>query len=72
MGPEQIMLLLGLAVILIVVLAALIGFLKGLKRELGWTAFLLVLLGIAWIGFGNIDAIMNAEVPSTIFNSLDE
>ena len=71
MGPEQIMLLLGLAVILIVVLAALIGFVKGLKRELGWTAFLLVLLGIAWMLFGNIDAIMNWEIPSALIDWLD-
>ena len=71
MGPEQIMLVLGLAVTLIIVLAALIGFAVGFKKELGWTAVLLVLLGIIWIAFGNIDAVLMTELPGSIISTLN-
>ena len=71
MGPEQIMLLLGLAVILIIVLAALIGFAVGFKKELGWTAVLLVLLGVIWIGCGNIDAVLTSDIPESIISSVN-
>ena len=71
MGPEQIMLVLGLAVTLIIVLAALIGFAVGFRKELRWTAVLLVLLGIFWVAFGNVDALLGTEIPKSIISSVN-
>ena len=66
MDFNQILLLAGLGLLLVVVLFALWGFLGGLKRELWCIAVFIVLLVITWAVFGDAATILNAKAGQSI------
>ena len=64
MNANDLMLFAGLGVILFIVIMGIIGFCVGAKREFVWITILLLLLGIVWIAFGNVDKLLSTNVTN--------
>ncbi|HHU80487.1 MAG TPA: hypothetical protein GXZ35_04040, partial [Acholeplasmataceae bacterium] len=67
---NDLMLYFNLGMVLIVVVFALWGLFAGFKREIKCFIGLLVLLGIAWIIFGNGSVLLDYELPQSLSDSL--
>ncbi|MBR2890764.1 MAG: hypothetical protein IKC22_00005, partial [Bacilli bacterium] len=62
-NTNTLMLIFSLAVLGILALAALVGFLAGFKREMRLTVVLIVLLLVVWLVLGNVSAVLDATLP---------
>ena len=62
-NPNDLMLIFSLAVLGILALAALVGFLAGFKREMKLTVVLVALLLLVWLVLGNVSMLLDTTLP---------
>ena len=68
LNANAIMLYFGLAMVAIIALFALWGFIAGLKRELKFTVVLIIILLIVWAFFGNGSNLLDMKLPGFLSN----
>ena len=69
---NDLMLIFSLAVLGILVLSALVGFLAGLKREIRLTVVFIVLLLLVWLGMGNVAGLLDTTLPNMATTMLQD
>ncbi|HPX20318.1 MAG TPA: hypothetical protein PLK86_02270, partial [Bacilli bacterium] len=68
LNANAIMLYFSLAMVAIIALFALWGFIAGLKRELKFTVVLIIILLIVWAFFGNGSNLLDMKLPGFLSN----